>query len=285
MNLSNAKATFGLNARAIPTSTSVSGSVQIGDSNVSLPLVVADVAYSLRAIFAGGDALVVNVDTGITTGSTAWVAGVAQVATAGAVGTVTTAGNLSIIITADGMTGSPLTIPVAVLLADTAAMWAAKARGSLASNAAVSVMFSVSGAATEIVLTRKPTLSYAVPTGTLNLYAANDATLNIEIAALSTGITSDNASDVTTAGVLTDGVKIYDDATDFEGITLPAIVTRQGMLFQNNGAASLSVTGENTYTIPAAGAALFTGDAAANNFTITSAASTDLTITVIGSTI
>jgi hypothetical protein len=116
-------------------------------------------------------------------------AGTAQVETATVVGTVSTAGNASVVVTAAGMTGTPKTIPVAVALSDDASAVAGKIRAALAADTAVAAMFTVGGAAATVVLTRK-------------IKAANDATLNVSIdngtcAGLTTAATSAN----TTAGV------------------------------------------------------------------------------------
>jgi hypothetical protein len=60
-----------------------------------------------------------------------------------------------------------------------------------------------------------------VPGGTLNLYAANDATLNLAIPS-GLGVTAAGTSTNTTAGVVSSGCKIYDgDGKDLEGSTLP----------------------------------------------------------------
>jgi hypothetical protein len=164
-----------------------------------------------------------------TTGSTAWVAGAAQVETATAAGTITTAGNATAIIESAGMSGSPITVTFAVALSDTAAQWAAKARSAVASNATIAERFTVSGTGAAIVLTRKPAATFATPEGSLPIYVStgNDGTINVALAnATSAGITAAATSANTTAGVPTDGVKIYDgDGKDLEGtsITLSAI--------------------------------------------------------------
>jgi len=121
---------------------------------------------------------------------------VAQVETATVVGTVTTSGNATVIVTAAGMTGSPKTKSVAVLENDTASDVAGKIRTALGLDADVIARFAVSGATDKVILTR------LAP-------AANDATLNVSIdngtcAGLTTAATSAN----TTAGVVTDSVSV-----------------------------------------------------------------------------
>ena len=294
MNLSNARATFGLNCRATPTSSSVTGSVQVGASNTSVALPNANVAYAVRAIFAGsGKTFTLATTTNTVSAASAWTAGAAQVETATAAGNISAsgAGNASVTVTAAGMTGSPKTLLVPVANSDTAAIWAGKVRTALAADAAVSALFTVGGTSTAISLTRKPTQTFTVPGGTLPLYAANDATLNIALAnGTSTGITAAATSANTTAGVLTAGVKIYDDATDFEGVTIPTIATK-AMLFSNAGAVVNVSDGANfLIDIGGGGLAAFSGDGTsslmnASSLIATADATTDLSITVIGQTV
>ena len=116
--------------------------------------------------------------------------GVLQVETATAVGTIGTAGNATVVVTATGMTGSPKTFNVAVAHLDTPAQWAAKVRAVLAADSAVTALYMVSGSAARIVLTRKAP-------------ANNDSALNISLAnGTCTGITGAGTSANTQAGSL-----------------------------------------------------------------------------------
>jgi len=115
--------------------------------------------------------------------------GVFQVETATAAGTVATAGNASVVVTAAGMTGSPITVDVPVALNDTANAIALAIRTTLAANAVIAAFFTVSGATDKVILTRTKS-------------AANDATINIAIAdGTSVGVTTAASSANTTAGV------------------------------------------------------------------------------------
>lgn len=117
-----------------------------------------------------------------------YAGGVQQVETATVTGTITTAGNAKVIVTAAGMTGSPKTISVAVALNDSAAVVAQKIREKLALDAAVTALFNAGGTGTAVTLTRK------VP-------AANDATLNINIDNdTCAGLAAAPTSEDTTAG-------------------------------------------------------------------------------------
>jgi hypothetical protein len=284
MNLSNIKATTGLNCKAIPSSTNVVGTVQIG-ANPEITTLTATVAYSLQAFFsAAGNVLSLNRLTGSTSGSTAYVAGNAQVETATAAGTVSAAGNATITVTSAGMAGSPKAISVAVAVSDTPTLWAAKVRTALTADTAVGGRFTVSGATTAIILTRKPT---TVVSGdiTHNIHGATDATLNIAIATgTATGITAAATSADTTVGVATAGVLIYDgDGKDFEGTTIPTMASIAGELYKSNGSAFV-VDGnvDDLFTIGTNGNTMFVPGLAETTYTYVPTGPSTLQITVLG---
>lgn len=292
MILSNARATYGLNCRATPTATNVTGPVQIGANNVTETFTDADVAYSLRAIVADGATLSVALGEGTTTGSTAWGAGTAQVETATAAGTISGAGNASVTVTSAGMSGSPLTVSVAVANGDTAATWAGKVRTALAANATIAARFTVSGSTTAIVLTRKPTSTFTVGATTVNILPANDSTLNIALAnGTCTGITPAATSTNTTLGVATTGCQIFDgDGKDFEGVTIPAMGSINACLFKCDSG-SLAITsnpgGSPEYNLAVSqnGSIFMTnsGDLDFNsNCELVATGVSDISITVIG---
>jgi hypothetical protein len=117
--------------------------------------------------------------------------GTAQVETATAAGTVTTAGNVTVVVTAANMPGSPRTLQVPVVISDAPATWAQKVRDALVADPIINAFFAVSGATTSIVLTTR----YIV---------ANDATMNISLAnGTSAGITNAPTSTDTTPSVVT----------------------------------------------------------------------------------
>lgn len=240
MNISAAKAKIGLSATATLTSTSVSGTARIGEADSIITLADADVAYSVTAVIANPSSFVIDLTNGDTTGSDAWVAGTAQVETATAAGTITTAGNATVIVTAAGLTGSPVTVTFAVALNDTASQWAAKARTALAANAFIAGMFTIGGTTTAIALTRKPVATFTVGDDTINIYPANDGTLNIALADdTSAGITEAATSANTTAGVATEGCTIYDgDGNDLEGNVIPSFATLRGIRIESESGVS-----------------------------------------------
>lgn len=290
MAITSAQAIFGLNAAGTATGTGTQGTIQIGPSQTQYPLTDANVAYSTRIILAkANDEATIDLTDNDTTGSDAWVAGTAQVETATAAGTVSGAGNASVVVTSAGMTGSPLTVSVAVAASDTAAVWAGKVRTALAANTVIAARFAVSGTSTAIILTRRPTTSIPVGSTTVDILPGNDTTLNIALDnGTSTGITPAASSANTTEGVATSGARIFDgDGKDWEGNTLEEITYLRALLIQGNqGICSLTV-GADLFAVTATGSnALFTypqNAAVPAIFTCTAAFSlADITLTVIG---
>ena len=126
--------------------------------------------------------------TELVAGAAAYVAGTAQVETATIAGTITTAGNVSVVVTASGMIGSPKTILVPVLVDDNASAIATKIRTALNADIALKTLYTVGGTTTSVVLTA------------INK-VANDSTLNIAVAdGTSVGVTTAASSANTTAG-------------------------------------------------------------------------------------
>ena len=288
MNLSNSRATIGLTTKATPTSTAVNGSVQLGDNPQTITFPDANVGYSVRAFFAAGaPTFALALTTGHSTGSTAFVTGVAQVETATAAGTCTTSGDVTVTVTSAGMTGSPLAVTVPILNGDTASVWAGKVRTALAANATIAARFTVSGATTAIILTRKPGEVLTADSTSVNLFVATDATLNVAIAAGTTGITAAATSANTTAGTVTSGVYVLDgNGEDFEGVAIPTCVPN-AVLFANSGTTALEIDGGGTLAnldIEGGSSILFAGGNVLTGETALSivGSSTILTVTVLG---
>lgn len=238
MILTSARSIHGINATASPIGPRATGSVQIGGNNLTSNYTTANVAYAIQAVSAGtGGNISLNLLTNNTTGSTAFIAGQAQVETATVIsaGGITTSGTATVTVTAAGMTGSPKIVNVALTVAahTSATLIATAMAAALNADTAYAAMFTATSSAAAIITTRKPTSSHTAPGGTLNLYAATDATLNLAIApGTSVGITAAPLSADTTAGIVSSGVKIYGDGADFEGETLPTIATLYSVLFE-----------------------------------------------------
>jgi hypothetical protein len=252
MNLTQAQAFVGLRASATPTGTNVTNDVQIGVGNTVIPITGATVAYSMRGFITSETAtdFVFDLTDGDTTGTTAFVAGVQQVETAGAAGTITLAGDAVVVVTSTGMAGSPLTLNVPVALNDTAAQWAAKVRTALAANVTIAQRFDVSGTSTAIILTRKPSSTLSDGITSVPIRVADDANLNISLNnGTCTGITPATTSTNTTAGVATSGVFIVDgDGKDFEGVDITPLDT-MAVLFENGSNAVIGINGDSEETI------------------------------------
>lgn len=295
MTLSQARATYGLSCRATPASPGASGSAQIGPSTTTVNLPGANLAYSLRCIFAGaGDLLGINLPTNDTTGSTAWVAGVQQVETqtVTAASGITGSGNATVTVTATGMTGSPKAISVALTTAahTTATLIAAAIAAGLNADTDYAAMWIATSSGADVISKRKPTATYTVKGETINIWRADVANHNIAIAnGTCTGITTASTSTATTAGVASDGCYIVDNGEDFEGNALATIYSFHGVLLVNNGEnVDVAGTGGGTDSYSLHGDEILfrasaSGYAATDTgLNFTAQGSTDLTITVLG---
>ena len=219
--ISNARAYYGLLATGTPTKTQVDGSTQIGVGSTVLTLTGATKAYCVSATLASAtDTLTIDTATGIATIGTAPVSQV-ETATIVAAAGATSSGNLAVTVTAAGVTGSPLAIPVALVTGvdTTASLIAAKVRTALGANTALAALYTVGGTGANITLTR-------------TVAANNDSTLNIAVAA-GLGVSAITTSTNTTAGV--GGVVLTNntgDGKDFEGISLGEMQDVYGIMIK-----------------------------------------------------
>lgn len=105
------------------------------------------------------------------------------------VANITTGGNATVVVTAVGMTGSPITLNVAVTSPDGATEVTTKVKAALNANSNITNYFTISGASNTVVITKK-------------LDEANDGTLNISIAdGTCVGITAVPTSTLIDSGV------------------------------------------------------------------------------------
>ncbi len=241
MTLSGTEVRFGMLATADPSAVNVSGSQSIGTSARALAYTDAPtVAYSLAMLIQDGDTLSLNLSTGAVTGT---VAGTNQVETATIVAAAgaTTAGNLNVTVTSALVTGSPLLVPVALLLTDdTAAKVATKVRAALTATAAITAHYTVGGTSADYSLT-------AIEK------AANDSTLNLAHAnGTSAGITTATTSTNTTAGVGTSRAFKFAgvtwDATDYEGRALPTMTKVHSILIRSDSTTGTVEIADGTNT-------------------------------------
>lgn len=115
--------------------------------------------------------------------------GTYQVETATVAGTITTSGNMSVVITASEVVGSPVTISVPISAGESTSTIASRVRSYIEANKNITDIYSVSGSGANIVLTQRQ-------------YLGNDSTLNISLDNdTSEGLTQAATSTNTTAGV------------------------------------------------------------------------------------
>jgi hypothetical protein len=151
--------------------------------------------------------------------------GVAQVELNSISGSVSTAGNATVIVTASGMTGSPKTVTVALAQNDSASAVAEKIRVALRADANVGAFFTVGGSGANVSLTAKAKV-------------ANDATMNLSIAkGTADGITSSTSSVDLVAGVAVGANSVYSlvnqGFTSFDDDLAPKTETKQYIADQN----------------------------------------------------
>ena len=261
MDLQSTSFQHGLVGRANPVQNNVTNAVNIGATTGSLSLSSAATVISFDAVIVGAASdLIVDISDLDSTGTTAWTAGTAQVETATVVGTITTAGNAEVIVTSAIVTGSPITLSVAVALSDTASDVATKIRTALSADTAITTYFSIGGTGADVVLTHKGSKQYTINGTSVPVYPANDATLNISIdndtcAGLTTAATSTD----TTAGVASAGVYVQNlDGNDFEGEATGGATAIYGLYIANQSTSSDSVlitqgTAVVDYAVPASG--------------------------------
>jgi len=239
--ISNAQFIYGLQGQVSPTGVGLSGSLMLGIGQTARQLTTVDNGYAMRVTIVGAaSAFALNPSTGSTAGSTAWTAGVAQVETATAAGTITLAGNASVTVTS--IVAGTVVLSVAVALSDTAATWAEKVRTALAADTAIASFHTGGGTPSAISLARKPTNA---TTAGVNTYPANDTALNIALDnGTCTGITTAATSANTTAGALTVGCYIVDgDGKDWEGNTIPTITPMSLAILVDSDLESVQFTG------------------------------------------
>ncbi len=232
MAISNARAYTGLQANAEPTSEGTTGTLTIGQGSTVTTLTAATGAIVMGIELDSTYSVAINTETLVPTLTGA---GVNQVETATAAGTVTLTGNATVIISGDDITGSPLTVSVAVTNTDTAATWAGKVRTALGAVSAITSLYTVGGSTTAITLTR-----------ILDRY--NDSTLNISLAnGTCTGITTAATSANTTAGI--NPAKCYRISgttyvgDNFEGADLPNLNDMLGLQVRHTaGTGTFTVT-------------------------------------------
>jgi hypothetical protein len=281
MIIASALTNNGTSFTASPASSLTTGRVTVGTSAAQQSFATADIGYAISArLTTSSTTAMLDVQTGVCTGSAAFVAGVAQVETATVVAAAgaTSSGNCIVTVTGSTLTGSPLAVTIPLTTsANTATLVASALASGLNANAAIAAKYSVTSSGADIVLTVKADAN--------GNYLANDGTLNIAIPS-GLGITAAPTSADTTAGVVSSGVQVLDgDGKDFEGVTLPSMARIYALEINVTSGSASATNGTQVLTLPCKiwNTSGITGSMLTADLVITAtSAGTNLTIVAIG---
>ena len=281
MIIASALTNNGTSFTASPASSLTTGRVTVGTSAAQQSFATADIGYAISTrLTTSSTTATLDVQTGVCTGSAAFVAGVAQVETATVVAAAgaTSSGNCIVTVTGSTLTGSPLdvTIPLTTS-ANTATLVASALASGLNANTAIAAKYSVASSGADIILTVKADAN--------GNYLANDGTLNIAIPG-GLGITAASTSADTTAGVVSSGVQVLDgDGKDFEGVTLPSMARIYALEINVTSGSASASNGTQVLPLPCKiwNTSGFTGSMLTADLVITAtSAGTNITITALG---
>ena len=281
MPISSAQTSTGSTFVATPVSTLTAGSLTLGKAATSVPFSTADIGYAVTTrLTTASTTATLDVQSGVVTGSAAFVAGVAQVETATVVAAAgaTSAGTCTLTFTSAAVTGSPVSVAVPLTTAsNTEALVTAALVAGLVANSAISDKFDIVRSGSTIVATRKVDSD--------GNYVANDGTLNIAIPA-GLGITAAATSANTTAGVASSGVQVLDgNGEDFEGVTLVSMARIYALEINVTSGSASATNGTQVLPLPCKiwNTSGFTGSMLTADLVITAlTAGTGVTITAIG---
>lgn len=281
MIIASALTNNGTSFTASPASSLTTGRVTVGTSAAQQSFATADIGYAISTrLTTSSTTATLDVQTGVCTGSAAFVAGVAQVETATVVAAAgaTSSGNCIVTVTGSTLTGSPLAVTIPLTTsANTATLVASALAAGLNANTAIAAKYSVTSSGADIVLTVKADAN--------GNYLANDGTLNIAIPS-GLGITASPTSADTTAGVVSSGVQVLDgDGKDFEGVTLPSMARIYALEINVTSGSATASNGTQVLPLPCKiwNSSGFTGSMLTADLVITAtSAGTNLTITALG---
>jgi hypothetical protein len=281
MAIASAQTYNGTSFIATPASTLTRGSLTVGVTATQELFTTADIGYAISSrLTTASTTATLDVQTGVCTGSAAFVAGVAQVETATVVAAAgaTSNGNCIVTVTGSTLTGSPLAVTIPLTTAsNTATLVASALAAGLNANTAIAAKYSVASSGAIILLTVKADAN--------GNYLANDGTLNIAIPG-GLGITAASTSTDTTAGVASSGVQVLDgDGKDFEGLTLPSMARIYALEINVTSGSASASNGTQVFPLPCKiwNASGITGSMLTSDLVITAAsAGTNVTITALG---
>jgi len=281
MIIASALTNNGTSFTASPASSLTTGRVTVGTSAAQQSFATADIGYAISArLTTSSTTATLDVQTGVCTGSAAFVAGVAQVETATVVAAAgaTSSGNCIVTVTGSTLTGSPLAVTIPLTTsANTATLVASALAAGLNANTAIAAKYSVTSSGADIVLTVKADAN--------GNFLANDGTLNIAIPG-GLGITAASTSTNTTAGIVSSGVQVLDgDGKDFEGITLPSMARIYSLEINVTSGSATASNGTQVFTLPCKiwNTSGITGTMLTADLVMTAtSAGTNITITALG---
>ena len=281
MIIASALTNNGTSFTASPASSLTTGRVTVGTSAAQQSFATADIGYAISTrLTTSSTTATLDVQTGVCTGSAAFVAGVAQVETATVVAAAgaTSSGNCIVTVTGSTLTGSPLAVTIPLTTsANTATLVASALASGLNANTAIAAKYSVASSGADIVLTVKADAN--------GNYLANDGTLNIAIPG-GLGITAAATSTDTTAGVVSSGVQVLDgDGKDFEGVTLPSMARIYALEINVTSGSASASNGTQVFTLPCKiwNTSGITGSMLTADLVMTAtSAGTNITITALG---
>jgi hypothetical protein len=281
MIIASALTNNGTSFTASPASSLTTGRVTVGTSAAQQSFATADIGYAISTrLTTSSTTATLDVQTGVCTGSAAFVAGVAQVETATVVAAAgaTSSGNCIVTVTGSTLTGSPLAVTIPLTTsANTATLVASALASGLNANTAIAAKYSVASSGADIILTVKADAN--------GNYLANDGTLNIAIPG-GLGITAAATSADTTAGVVSSGVQVLDgDGKDFEGVTLPSMARIYALEINVTSGSASASNGTQVLPLPCKiwNTSGFTGSMLTADLVITAtSAGTNITITALG---
>lgn len=224
-------------------------SVSSTDVVLTAKMPVANVSTLNIALSNGTCAGLTAVST--STNTTAGVAAVKQQENIYVTGTIGTAGNATVIVTAAGMANSPITLSVPVASGDSSTVVATKVNATLAQNSDITDFFTISPDNGRYVRLTAKTAADNDPT--LNISIANDTCTGLTAIPTSTVDTAGNAGTKQVETLTVSGSVSYNWTYNLYYQSFP---TRDGQSFGSTFFLGKTVPGLKFTTPPAAGASI-----------------------------
>lgn len=237
MEITSARLTYGLNARATSSQPNIFGDFQIGGNLLSFAPEIRK-AYTITAFCKSGDSFNFNPVTSVATGTT-FVPGSGMQEQQIGSDTATASGDIVVTITS-AYTGT-MVFSVPVTQGDTPEQWidkiVAKANLTLVEYLPT---FNLLRSGNSLYINSTP-INVSANGKEVSFHGPDDPTLNLAIDGGSTGITSSPTSIRTATGTETLGVKIFGgDGNDFDGDPI-GYITPLAMLVRTEKACAIDL--------------------------------------------